>query len=367
MALDLYHYSPLCIDKTSTPDRKNWGSIYNFIGLNISLVDRSGVIKMPYRTAVVPGMEIPSPGTALSYKDCASNRVKELIALQDKTGLHLKLFYSGGIDSTCMLVSFITELGYAELKNRATVYISQESIDENPKFYYEHLRGNINIASSENFNRSLNNKSIMVGGEFNDQIFGSDIIRSIMLKGIELHKPYKPEVIIGLFEFNGETRRMSHETAVRWYELLKLSADTTLPGRVVTVWDFFWWYNFSCKWQNIYFRMLAFTSRETRFTLDKELLDVSYQHFFSTEDFQRWSIYATDRFYSNEWKDYKREAKQLIFDYNKDADYLDRKLKCGSLYNLFRGREFAKCVTSDFKFQDTLNSDDFYDPSNSFT
>jgi hypothetical protein len=367
MAIDLYHYSPLSLDKSSSYDRKAWGSIYNLIGLNVSLVDRTGIIKMPYRTAVVPGMEIPLPGTALSYKDCASNRVKELISLQDKTGLPLKLFYSGGIDSTCMLVSFITELGFNELRNRATVYISQESIDENPNFYYDHLRGKINIASSETFNRSLNNKSIVVGGEFNDQLFGSDLIRGILLKGIDTHKPYSPDDIIRIFEFNGDHSRMQHSTAKKWFELLKNSADTVLPGRVVSVWDFFWWYNFSCKWQNVYFRMLAFTSRDVRLTLSKDLLDISYQQFYATDDFQRWSIYAKDRSYSSAWNDYKREAKELIFDYNKDQDYLDRKLKCGSLFNLFRGREFARCVTSDFKFHESLSSEDFYDPTNSFT
>lgn len=367
MALNLYHYSPLYIDKFSTPDRKEWGSIYNMIGLNTSLLDRSGVIKMPYRSEVLPGMEIPKPGVALSYKDCAIKKVKELTELQNSTGHQLKLFYSGGIDSTCMLVSFIIELGYSELKDRATVYLTQYSIDENPKFYYEHLRGKIKIASSENFNRSLDAKSIMVGGEFNDQLFGSDLMRSVILKGVNPHTPYSPDTIINHFEFNGTTRRMSHATAIKWFELLKKSAELTLPGRVVSTWDFFWWYNFSCKWQNIYFRMLAFTSKESRSTFSKDMLDVSYQHFFSTEDFQRWSIYSLDKFKITEWKDYKKEAKQLIFDFNKDSDYFERKLKCGSLYNLFRGREFAKCVTSDFVFHDSIISDDFYDPNNSFT
>lgn len=91
------------------------------------IVDRTNTIKMPWnmwvhRPWIVP---VEQPGT---LDECFQQRVNELLS----TGQQLNLFWSGGIDSTSMLVGFLNHCSNLE---QIRVLYSTNSIKENPNFF----------------------------------------------------------------------------------------------------------------------------------------------------------------------------------------------------------------------------------------
>ena len=53
--------------------------------------------------------------------------------------------------------------------------------------------------------------------------------------------------------------------------------------------------------------------------------------FYNCSEFQRWSIVNHDLKHKGSWKTYKWPSKEFIYNYNKDADYRDNKLKENSM------------------------------------
>jgi hypothetical protein len=101
----------------------------------------------------------------------------------------------------------------------------------------------------------LNGDYIMVGGDFNDQLFGSDLYQVIINhKGIEhLYENYNRDNIISIFEYVG----MNKVSSNIWYTILDEQIRHTNLCEIKTIKDFFWWLNFSYKWQSVYFRLIS--------------------------------------------------------------------------------------------------------------
>jgi hypothetical protein len=83
--------------------------MYKLIGLNISVVDRTEHIKMPFNFKLYDGFQIPNidPNFNMSYEDCCNKRAVEIINLSRRLNKPIRVLYSGGIDSTLTLVSLI--------------------------------------------------------------------------------------------------------------------------------------------------------------------------------------------------------------------------------------------------------------------
>lgn len=233
----------------------NWSAIYNLVGLNVSLVDRAGTVALPFHFKAYEPFSFANVAQAdsLSYEECCDRRARELLALQDACGLPIALLYSGGIDSTLVLVSFAKVLSPAELKERIHVYLSNDSILENPRFYFDFVRKHCTIRASEDFTTVLDGRHIMVGGEHNDQLFGSDLVGKLAQRyPFETAlKPWNKAFLVNYFTEIG----MPPEAADQWFEILA-GHIRAHNAPVTTIFDFFWWLNFIFKWQSVYFRIL---------------------------------------------------------------------------------------------------------------
>ena len=349
-----------------TNDIGRWSSLYNMIAPSISIVDRCNSIKMPFRFKTFEMFNMPKDisNFSLSYEECCLARAQELVDLSDQLSKPITILYSGGIDSTTALVAFMRILNEQELREKVRVALSIESIDENVNFYYDHIRSKCNIVSSEYMSSMIDGSSIVVGGEHNDQLFGSDIIGQIQRNGDydNIHKPYSRQFITSWFQ-----RSLTVSESNFWYDLLDNHIKTQAPCEVTTNFHFFWWYNFCFKWQNVYFRILTRVDKDMRYLINDRFLKNNYHHFFSSQNFQKWSMLNHDLKIQGDWTGYKAEAKKFIFEYNKDKEYRDYKIKAGSLYRLFLQKKFAVAITDNFQILDTVNADDFYEPNNSFT
>ena len=103
-----------------------------------------------------------------------------------------------------------------------------------------------------------------------------------------------------------------------------------------------------------------------RALLNDNFLKNYYHHFFSSEEFQKWSMLNHHLKIGKDWTSYKQESKNFIYEFNKDENYRDYKIKSGSLYTLFLQKRTALGITDNFEFIEEFNIDEFYQPDNSF-
>lgn len=362
-------YIAYCADLIKHPGRdiERWHAFSAWFPSHLSLIDRTGYIKMPFRMAVYDRCRMPSniDNFSLTYQDCCDKRASEIIELSRQTGKSITVMYSGGIDSTAVLVSLMRNLSDSELFARVRVAMNHSSLVENPVFYYDFLRKKCNIISSESYGAFMDGTTILVTGECNDQLFGSDFITNIYRTRYkdfsDITKPYSREFITKMIN-----QYTSDVHSNMCYDMIVEQIKNTAPCEIKTNFDFIWWYNFCYKWQDVYFRLLVRINNDIKSTVDQNFFD-THLHFFSTEYFQQWSMsnphikISTDNISSYKW-----EAKKYIYDYNRDRDYLENKNKIGSLEPLVNKKKIYYGFTDTFEFLDKIDSQQFYDPNNSF-
>lgn len=347
-----------------------WKNIQKVINVNVGLVDRAGLVKMPFNFAIYPEFEMPTLKNisfSMSYDDCCNERAQTLIQKSKSLNKPLTVLYSGGIDSTLVLVSLMKNLDKREFKDRIRVALSIDSIVENPNFYHRHIRGNFNIVSSDNIGALLDGKSILVAGEHNDQLFGSDIIGSIYREGdfSQIYNTYTRKFITDWFVKKG----MDENFANIWFDVLDNHIKTKAECEVSSNYQFFWWYNFCFKWQNVFFRTLQIIDKNKRNIITQDFINDNFINFYSSKYFQIWSMTNHDKKILKDWSSYKLESKKVIYEYNKDDDYFTNKVKMGSLYKLFIQRDIAEAIDTDFNIldEDKLIPSEYYNPNNSFS
>lgn len=332
----------------------------NLIGTNVVLIDRCDEIILPYNFKNIFPMLSLNHAFNKSYEEVCISRAEQLIKLSKTTNKPIVIMYSGGIDSTLVVIAFMLAANgdYTNIQ----IALSSPSIRENPKFYYDHIRSNFKLLPSEKSLYFLNGDYIVVGGEGNDQLMGSDYYKQLYVSGnIDLlNVPYTESLICDMLINSG----MTSASAKQWFYLLDLQIRKTQVCQISTVKDFFWWLNFSFKWQAVYFRMIV---RSNYFELiNQQFLDLHYHQFFMTDDFQQWSILNPDKKIGNTWASYKLESKKLILEFTKDREYFDYKTKVGSLQALFRHRTVPDALDENYQLIQNINKEDFYLEDNSF-
>ncbi len=315
-----------------------------------------------------------SPATSLpkresnfskSYEEICSDRARNLMRIQDDRGGKLALLYSGGIDSTMVFISLLEAMGAREFKDRVTIYMTQDSINENPNLYFNFIRPNsFEIKSSTRFRYLFDGTSLVVGAEFNDQLNGSLLV-------YDLVEVYGDEIINRKFSIDFlkqflSSRELSPLAQSLWINYFEKTLPLQDVGKIETVFDFFWWFNFIYKWQSVYFRMPLRVPRHIRARMSDNYLSNFYFHFFDTADFQQWSMNNPDLRIQGQWNTYKWHTKELIYKHTKDKDYRDHKLKLGSLYNLFLQNKNPIALTSHYEYLYNIDFDQYYDPGHSF-
>lgn len=354
----------LSVTQQRFPGSNEWAEIYNLITTNTILVDRSQDIVLPYRFKLAEFNRLPTDLTNfdMSYADCCDKRACELIAKSKRLNLPIYVFYSGGIDSTLMLVALLKNLDPKDY-DRIVVVMSLDSIRENPNFYYNHIRGKLQITSSDRMSMLFDKSCIILAGEHNDQLFGTDVISefSRQFNFQLIHEIYTREIVTDFFIKVG----MTESGANIWFDLLDNHAKNA-PCEIKTIFDFFWWLNFNFKWQSVFFRMLLRVDFDARKHVDQEFVETYFHHFYSEDYFQKWSMINMNLKIKDNWSTYKWLAKDYIFDYTRDEIYRTEKQKAPSLFKLFLQKDTPIALTTDYKYLYEVDPTEIYVPNNSF-
>lgn len=331
----------ISIKKDLGEDYNLWVSIYKTIGSAISLVDRSNFTNCPINYAILKDSQFPFElYTSESYESIVNERCAELLNLKQP----LRILWSGGIDSTLILSSFLKNYDVSFLKNHIQVIMTYESIVENPTFYKKFVAPNFNIIGGEILPYLISdNNGPVITGEHNDQLFGSDILRSFLaLMGKEtLNKKLSKDIIKDYYSIRG----LNDKEFEYWYENIVKSAES-VNIKLEVCSDFFWWFNFCFKWQSILLRIHTMTPKLLAHNLKNTINNVI--HFYCTKKFQQWSVSNPNFRHFDKINRYKFHAKELIYNLDKDNNYLLNKLKNPSLHNMLTGRHIYQGIDENY-------------------
>jgi len=281
------------------------------------------------------------------YSDLMDTRALEINNLAKKKNKKIIVLWSGGIDSTAMLVSLLKNLNNADLKN-VSVGMNNMSIEENQTFFLNHIKDKINIIELDKIliNNEFLKNNILLQGDPGDGVNypGTWAFNHMIAQGKHLNK-FKDslnEMSIGV-NFGKEQQSWNWPVMEKFYKnylddgfglwyINKIKdniIECKLDDYITTVADFWWWHYFNIKW-NHYTQSVLFNLRENY----KEPLDP-----IAIEEFLNYTFYNNDAFQNWVWTNLKKlvredahktlklEARQYIFEYDKDQNYFDTKRK----------------------------------------
>jgi hypothetical protein len=353
----------------------------NIITNILPLVDRSGLIQMPYDFAIYDDFKMPIPDNSfnLEYQDCCEKRAREIIELSDKLQLPIKILWSGGIDSTLIIVTFIKLLGLNAAKDRIIILLSTSSIQENYNFYRNYVK-DFKCESGYKIESLLDGSSIVITGEYNDQIFGTELannMKKYFRGSYNYNDPYDRDkwfdYIVGkdngpkIFQesFDSPYQDLGELETNSWLDLIEYTAENSGLG-LSSMFDYWWWFNFNFKWQSIYFRLLIRADPEHRIIITSEFCKKHLIYFFADQRFQQWAFHKRNSYSLDRWQNFKLPAKQIIYEFDKNDDYFFNKLKKGSLYQILNDTNKCLAITDTFEFLDEFDPEDFYIEDNFF-
>ena len=348
--------------RSNFPGMRLFEKVFSVFARNMTFYDRTGTIVLPINVKPVPGLAMPVfRKMGKSFDEICQERAKGLIEHAKATDRKVAIMYSGGIDSTLILTSFMKAC--PNDLDLITVLMNSSSIDENRNFYQDYVIKTFkDIKHSDFFPLIIGDpRYIYVTGEGADQLFGSMVTRKMITLYGEpsIHEPLTRERIEGFFNNTLNNQRYAEQLT----ELIFRVKDKAPPEvKIDTPFLFFWWLNLTCKYQSVYVRSAAY-AQKYQFNVD---FNDNYQMFFDREEFQLWSMNNTDLLIEDSWKTYKQHAKDIICEFNKDEDYRVNKVKYGSLKYVLRQKDSTVAIDENMKFYYNYPGDEILNENNTF-
>jgi hypothetical protein len=249
-----------------------------------------------------------------AFDDIMLARATELKVESEQLNKPLRVMWSGGLDSTGLV------LALREVGANPIIYMSTTSIKENSSMFYDVItKYDFKFLGGGEFDNGL-----LVSGECGDQLFGSDMMVKMAEEDL-----FSADFKSAIYKAH-PTNRLLAKRFIELYEPIIKEC----PQPIETTAQFFWWWNFSQKWQYVTYQYL------TNFPNLKTNLE-TWRPFFNTNDFQAWAIAAPSEYKIRPGalrKTYKWAMRQFITKYGK-FEYSDIP-KRGSLYAAMIGNPF---------------------------
>jgi hypothetical protein len=213
----------------------------------------------------------------------------------------LKLFWSGGIDSTLMCAALLP------LTKNITVYHTCESIKENP--YFIDYINQFNVETklwSDVWAMPFDADDLIVTGTSADEITASLDESFWLAYQDQLHTAWQDFFL-----------SQGHVNLIDRCEQL----FSQCPVEIQTVFDARWWFYF-------YIRHTYYARRDWDLNLHNDFGNVI--SFFDCAEFDSWSMRHKHTLIGNEYRDYKLPFKQATARYWNNPDYVQNKQKSNS-------------------------------------
>jgi hypothetical protein len=330
---------------------------------NNRFISRNGEWSLPWNQQVPEKFKMPAfiKGFNKTFTEVTDDRALEIKKLINEENQKFALMYSGGIDSTVVLVALLKNLSTEELKN-VVICANKHSVVENPNLWVKYIWGKFKIIDSS---VSKLDTLVKLGyrpitADEGDNLFGTvfglslyqhfdyytsklstdaqEKIKPLKSKINEVHFSNFKDLILQHFAIPSQKKyldsRLKIETdsnfAEQWYlKSVKNIETASIP--VHTLHDFFWWQIFNVKYVNCASRCSIYLNDTVH------VKDMLYNHlvnWFTHDDYQLWSMNNNnngEKINGLDISTYKTASKKYIHDFDKNDWYLGFKLKIPSL------------------------------------
>lgn len=349
--------------RDQVPGGHAFAGYFQLFSSNISVLDRTGTFEIPLKMELMDHMKMPVlQNFTKSFSDICDDRALFLMEKAKRDNRKIAVMYSGGIDSTVILCALLKNCSEQDIKNHVVVLLTDHSILENQNFYHDYVIKKFECVSSYRFPYFLGNDDyIVISGENADQLFGSQVVaKFIAYRTFDyLFTPLEQAEgeLISWFTLKlAETHKQYGE---HYYRLFKKLCDAA-PIPIDNVYKFFWWINFTNKWQSVYVRILPYARNRAGVKLED-----NYTTFFCTDEFQLWSLNNPNNLVKESLDNVKYIAKDYILAFNGDTTYY-KKPKIGSLTNIVKQKEIVMTLNKDMSFTNTYPTSELLNEKNTF-
>ena len=269
-----------------------------------------------------------------TFEELTNRRAVELWDI----GKPIRLWWSGGIDSTCALVSLLKT---KRLDTSLTVYLSKASVQENPRFYDLLVNKKINLQwhSFDNYvydnDQLWDGQTINVNGGGGDELF----LAISSYTSIEDFFKIKDHDWINVMKDSDMLN-----TAEKYIDMS--------PYKPKTCWELLWW--FARSIDDLLSRYLS-----PRFLKDPSVYHLEYP-FFYTDYFEKWALSNPYAGHNGDYGTYKWPMKKYIYDYDKNEDYLYTKQKESSFRSVNKQPRYEGASSNHYVLNTIVYEDGTY-------
>ena len=333
-----------------TPEYHN---LRKLAGENTSIIDRTNTFQFGFNVHIMS----PIP-TDISYVGDPQKQFEDVLIQRAKdyldTGKTIYLFYSGGLDSTTVLLCFdqvfkeFPQYSREQLVLATTVDSMYENLDAWWTVVMQYKIVNVHDVMNS-IDTSKEEYYLMAEGA--DQLFGSDKIFAFP----ELYEMLTSGNVT-ISNLNILLDRYGIVDDREEFLFFMLESLSKAPFKITLMREALWWFNFTLKWQSVSMRALCFSDV---FKGGSHQIKIDDMKYFSTffvcdevqkvamrQDFPRFGEVATAT-------TYKKAFINLIIKFQPTwLEYITNKMKMGSMYNVYKHRPFhTQIITID----DNLN------------
>jgi hypothetical protein len=303
------------------------------------ICSRSHKVSVPWPVAdsLAPIPEISHNETRF---DVIFDQVAEKFCQQvTTTGRTPYIMWSGGIDSTSILISILKVANKDVLENLVVV-CNQKSINENPYFYYHYVFGKLKTVDSDTFEITSNNynKILLVNGDCAEMV----------------HAPTHTHILAYLNQFDvlnsswKDNSQLKKSLQTKNPKALNFALDLITesikysPVPIETVYDFLWWNYFNFKLSDSLIRAMGWITDQLTADQTEDFWNNTFQRFYLYPEVQVWGMITNNIRRETAHLDVKYAVKKYIHDFDHNDYYYYNKKRCPSpLYTSAQENIFA--------------------------
>lgn len=268
------------------------------------------------------------------FEDLVDQRASMIINNARRLNKKIRVFWSGGIDSTLVLSAFIKNLQPGD-REMIQVCMNTSSVFENMHFYLSHVQNKFEVVNSatEGMSPDILSKYLVIHGDPADALFGpSTPIYMDWIKENTHHEPWKKHMDKMASQLNDRSKKANLPSEHTGTYFVRKMCDNIiscgLQDDVSTVADFWWWtyinfkWRFSCTRQFFYYR-----NKHTGGIPIEAQKEFAENCFFNWHPFQLWSYSNKRHLITQDMRDHKRHARKYIYELDNNKTYMHNKRK----------------------------------------
>lgn len=319
---------------------KHWQTVASQVYGVDDVRARIGVWQTPWQAVsrfTVPDLD---HAAELDLSDVMDRRALQILSVARTKDKRIVIMWSGGIDSTAVLASFIKNLDHADLA-RIIVCATTASVIENPWFYASQIKDKFEMVHWYDLQISNHffERHILLHGDPGDCIFGPSVGK--------FHNLWQDKQYLKSWTDNRDMLyKLYHDDQQpefnRWWvdkicsNLESLQAQG-LVQKIQSISDWHWWNYFNIKWQGSLTRPLVRHKACATESIHQHHLDELFDlTFYAGDELQKWSYQNLHNLLAQGITEHKRQIKQYIYDLDRNRQYLDNKRKETSIVTNFR-------------------------------